>query len=56
MTELYPKTTEALSLRMNKKVKDRLRVLAAMEHRSLTNMIEVLITRDCKLKGLSLDK
>lgn len=47
--------TEVVNLRMSPRVKELLRVAAAHERRTLSNMLEVLIEDFCEAKGLTLD-
>jgi hypothetical protein len=44
--------TEVMNLRMSPRVKELLRVAAAQERRTLSNMLEVLIEDFCKLHHL----
>jgi uncharacterized protein (DUF1778 family) len=46
--------TTAINLRMAQDVKELLRLAAAKEHRTLSNMLEYLILQHCKHEGLSL--
>lgn len=46
--------TTAINLRMSPEVKELLRLAAAKEHRTLSNMLECLVLRHCELSGLSL--
>ncbi len=43
-----------LNLRIEPGVKEALRVAAAREHRSVANMVEVLIRRHCDQAGISI--
>jgi|JI7StandDraft_1071085.scaffolds.fasta_scaffold44661_3 hypothetical protein len=45
--------TEVVNLRMSPRVKALLRVAAAHERRTLSNMLEVLIEDYCSVKGLT---
>lgn len=45
--------TEVVNLRMAPQVKELLRLAAAHERRTLSNMLEVLIVEYCRLHGLS---
>ena len=47
------KKTTTLNLRINPAVKDGLREAAEKDHRSISNMIEVLILRHCKEAGIT---
>lgn len=44
--------TEAINLRMAPGMKEMLRRAAQHEHRTLSNMLEVLILEYCKVHGL----
>lgn len=46
--------TEVVNLRMAPSVKELLRLAAAHERRTLSNMLEVLIEDYCQAKGLEL--
>lgn len=43
-----------LTLRIDPMVKEGLRLLAEKEHRSLTNMVEVMIRDYCKLHNVAI--
>lgn len=43
-----------LNLRINPAIKDAVRAAAAKEHRSVANMVEVLIRRHCDQTGISI--
>ena len=48
-----PRTKAAtLNLRISPALKDAVREAAAREHRSVANMVEVLIRRHCKDSGI----
>ena len=46
--------TTTLNLRINPALKDALRTAALREHRSIANMVEVLILRHCEQEGISI--
>jgi len=46
--------TEAVNLRMAPDVKELLRLAADREHRTLSNMLEVLVLQYCEQQGISL--
>lgn len=46
--------TTAINLRMSPEVKELLRLAAAKEHRTLSNMLEYLVLRHCELSGVRL--
>ena len=48
--------TEQLSLRMSPRAKALLRIAAAQEHRSASNMVEHLVLDYCATKGISGDE
>jgi hypothetical protein len=43
-----------LNLRINPSVKEAVREAAALEHRSVANMVEVLIRRHCDQAGITI--
>ena len=43
-----------LNLRIDPAIKDAVRAAAAQEHRSVANMVEVLIRRHCDRSGISI--
>lgn len=45
--------TEAVNLRMSPRVKYLLKEAAAAEHRTLSNLIEVLVLEHCERKGIT---
>jgi hypothetical protein len=48
-----PKTKiSTLNLRINPAIKEAVREAAAVEHRSVANMVEVLIRRHCDQQGI----
>ncbi len=49
MTE---RKTEAINLRMSPTTKEMLRLAAGAEHRTLSNMLEVLILEYCERHGI----
>lgn len=46
--------TTTLTLRIDPIIKEGLRLLAEHEHRSLTNMVEVMIRDYCQQKGVAI--
>jgi hypothetical protein len=48
------KKTTTLNLRINPHLKDALKTASLREHRSIANMVEVLIMRHCKEIGISI--
>ncbi len=48
------KKTTTLNLRINPALKDGLREAAEKDHRSISNMIEVLILRHCEEVGITI--
>jgi len=51
-----PRTrTSTLNLRIHPALKDAVREAAAREHRSIANMVEVLIRRHCDRSGIAVD-
>jgi uncharacterized protein (DUF1778 family) len=49
-----PKKTTTLNLRIDPILKEVLRTAALIEHRSIANMVEVLIIRHCEATGISI--
>ncbi len=43
-----------LNLRINPVIKEAVRAAAAIEHRSVANMVEVLIRRHCDQEGIAI--
>ncbi len=51
-----PRTkVSTLNLRINPAIKNAVRQAAAREHRSVANMVEVLIRRHCDQAGISIN-
>ncbi len=48
--------TATLTFRIDPSVKEALRTMAEQEHRSLANMIEVMIRDYCGRKGVTVDE
>jgi hypothetical protein len=46
--------TATLNLRINPILKEALRIAAKQEHRSIANMVEVLIRQHCEAVGVSI--
>ena len=46
--------TAALNIRIDPNLKEALRVAAKMDHRSVANMVEILIVRHCENVGISI--
>lgn len=46
--------TTAINLRMSQDIKELLRLAAAQEHRTLSNMLEYLVLQHCEQRGLRL--
>ena len=46
--------TATLNLRIDPLLKDALRTSALQEHRSIANMVEVMIREHCESKGISI--
>lgn len=47
------KESSAATLRVSEGVRELLRLAAEKEHRSMANMVEVLILRHCEANGIS---
>ena len=48
------KKTTTLNLRIDPGLKEALRIASHLEHRSIANMVEVLILNYCKENGISI--
>lgn len=48
------KKTAALNLRVDPRLKEALRIAARREHRSVANLVELLIIRHCEQAGISI--
>lgn len=51
---MSPKKTTTLNLRVDPGIKEALRTAAIREHRSIANMVEVLIIQHCTKVGISI--
>ncbi len=49
---MAPAKTATVTFRINPEIKDALRLAAEREHRSLANMVEVLIREHCARVGI----
>lgn len=49
---MSPKKTATLNLRIDPVLKEALRIAALQEHRSVANMVEILIRQHCEAKGI----
>lgn len=45
--------TATLTLRIEPEIKEALQRAAELEHRSIANMVEVLIREHCRIKGIA---
>ena len=54
MQRMAKTKVSTLNLRVNPAIKDAVREAAAREHRSVANMIEVLIRRHCDQEGIAI--
>lgn len=48
--------TATITIRIAPGLKEALRLAAAMEHRSVTNMVEVLVRSHCESNGISISE
>ncbi|WON77388.1 ribbon-helix-helix protein, CopG family [Serratia sp. UGAL515B_01] len=48
--------TATLTIRVDPGLKEALRAVAQVEHRSIANMIEVLIREHCEKHGIAIEK
>ncbi len=51
---MSPKKTTTLNLRVNPSIKEAIKTAANIEHRSVANMIELLIRQHCEQEGISI--
>lgn len=51
---MSPSKTATLNLRIDPRIKEAARVAALREHRSIANLIEVLIRKHCDANGISI--
>ncbi len=51
---MNPKKTSTMNLRVDPSIKEAVREAAEREHRSIANMIEVLIRNHCQAVGISI--
>ena len=51
---MTPKKTTTMNLRVDPFIKVAIREAAHREHRSITNMVEMLIRQHCKQVGISI--
>ena len=51
---MNPRKTTTLNLRVEPAIKEAIREAAEQEHRSIANMIEVLIRNNCKAQGITI--
>ncbi len=49
-------TSVTVTLRVSETVRELLRAAAEKDHRSMANMVEVLILRHCEVNGLPVDR
>ncbi len=53
---MAPKRTATLNLRIDPDLKEAARVAAQREHRSVANLIELLVRRHCEEAGIPIPK
>lgn len=51
---MSPKKTTTLNLRVDPAIKEAIKEAATREHRSVANMIEMLIRKHCEQEGISI--
>ncbi len=51
---MSPSKTATLNLRIDPRIKEAVRIAALREHRSIANLIEVLIRKHCDANGISI--
>jgi len=54
MSSIVKTKISTLNLRINPAIKDAVREAAAREHRSVANMVEMLIRRHCDQSGITI--
>jgi len=54
--DMAPTKTATVTFRIDPEVKEALQLIAEKEHRSLANMVEVMIRDYCSRSGITLDK
>ena len=48
--------TETLNLRVSPETKELVRIAAAQEHRSISNLLEVLVREHCRKQGITAEE
>jgi hypothetical protein len=51
---MSPTKTSTLNLRIDPRLKEALRIASEREHRSIANMVEILIRQHCTQVGISI--
>ena len=51
---MSPKKTATLNLRVDPMLKEALRIAAERDHRSIANLVELLIREHCETAGISI--
>ncbi len=51
---MSPSKTATLNLRIDPRIKEAARIAALQDHRSIANLIEVLIRKHCESNGISI--
>ncbi len=51
---MSPSKTATLNLRIDPRLKEAARIAAQRDHRSIANLIEVLIRKHCETHGISI--
>ncbi len=51
---MSPSKTATLNLRIDPRIKEAARIAALQDHRSIANLIEVLIRKHCEANGISI--
>lgn len=51
---MAPRKTSTLNLRIEPNLKEALRIAAQREHRSVANLVELLIRQHCRSSGIAL--
>ncbi len=54
--QMPPKKTATLNLRIDPAIKEAARIAALREHRSVANLVELLVRRHCRASGIEIPR
>jgi len=54
--QMPPKKTATLNLRIDPAIKEAARIAALREHRSVANLVELLVRRHCQASGIEIPR